>query len=88
MRFRLCKSFPRKYVFGRDLKVGDYVWFRPSGRHCDFFGEVCDGFIRIISNKETPEYLHGAKWGLWPDHRYLLDNSFFEQNTVVKNTKK
>ncbi len=74
IKFPLCKTFPRKYVLGKDLNVGDFVWFRASGRHYDFFGQVCEGFIRILPNKETPKCLHWIKWGLWPEHRYLLDN--------------
>lgn len=63
---------------GSELTQGDMVRFRPSGRHYDLYGEVVmlDGVlrIRILQRPDIPEELHGAIWGLWPNHRYLVVN--------------
>jgi len=72
MKFPLAPIEGRKYVKGKDLKEGDAVWFRSSGRHHDLFGTMLNGKILISALPFIPEYLHGKNWGLWPEHKYLL----------------
>ena len=59
-------------ILGKDLKEGQKVAFTSSGRHYQFHGIVEKDSIKILPKDDVPEYLHGATWGLWLDHKYKL----------------
>ena len=79
MKLKQFKKVPpdrRVYIKGSNLKDGQVVWFRRSGEHYDLKGVVtADRKIRVMPHDETPDYLYGANFGLWSDHKYLLHSS-------------
>lgn len=72
MKFKHASPQNRKYVLGKNLEVGQKVWFRSPGRHYDFLGEVLETNIKILPHSETPDCYFGAMWGRWPEWKYLL----------------
>jgi len=74
-KFKYVPTTNRRYVLGKDLKDGDRVWWRSSGRHYDFLGEVKYGVIIILPHHGTPSFYYGKLWALWKDRRYLLDQT-------------